>query len=56
MSKEKALFLMNSMKIVNLKSDESIPQLESDETYQQGYKDGNAIDYKKETIDGSVLV
>lgn len=36
--------------------DYNIPQLESDETYQQGYKDGNAIDYKKETIDGSVLV
>lgn len=32
--------------------DYNIPQLESDETYQQGYKDGNAIDYQKETIDG----
>lgn len=29
----------------------SIPTVESQESYQQGYKDGHAIDYKKETID-----
>jgi len=28
----------------------NIPSLESQETYKQGYEDGNKIDYKKETI------
>lgn len=28
----------------------NVPQLEWQESYQQGYKDGNEIDYKKETI------
>ena len=30
----------------------SIPETGSYESYRKGYEDGNAIDYKKETIDG----
>lgn len=29
----------------------TIPQVESQESYRQGYEDGHSIDYKKETID-----
>jgi len=32
----------------------SVPTVESQESYQQGYEDGHAIDYKKETIDEGV--
>ena len=32
------------------KLNHNVPQLASQKTYQQGFKDGNAIDYKKETI------
>lgn len=32
-----------------------IPDVEAIKTYQKGYKEGNAIDYKKETIDGDII-
>lgn len=34
----------------------NIPRVEEQESYQEGYRDGNGIDYKKETIDDTIQV